>query len=120
MWIASILGAVVLTATISTARADGKAEAHSTLMTVSRWGMCLLEKMGDAQAKGMVMPVVLKVDAKFRAKYGFAATDVARERYGDDFVKRYYEMAKAEHDRLPKDHAAHCASLNQRVVALAQ
>lgn len=119
MYIAAILFAFMLGT--SAARADEasmRSEAHTNLMAVARWGMCLVERMGETAAKGMIYPIVGKVDAAFVKKYGMKATDIAQERFGPDFVKRYYEMAKVEHDRLPQDHAAVCARYNQRVLAL--
>lgn len=90
-----------------------RAEADANLMTVARWGVCLLDKLGDeTQAKGMVYPVVMKVDDAFVRKYGMKATDVARERYGSDFVKVYYDRAKAGFQK------SDCAAANERVLAL--
>jgi hypothetical protein len=105
---------------VSHARADAGSDSHQTLMTVARWGVCLLDTMGEVQAKSMVYATVAKVDLAFQRKYGQKATDLAQTAYGEDFAKVYYNLAKIDHDRNVGNREATCRNLNQKVVSLVQ
>lgn len=118
MRISTTIAAILLSTSV--ALADARSESNQTLTTVARWGMCLVDTMGEEQAKGIVYATVAKVDASFQRKYGRKATDFAQEAHGDNFVQHYYDQAKASHARLQGDRAGVCKSLSQRVVSLAQ
>lgn len=98
--------------------AEAKAAAHQQLMTVARWGMCLLETTPEDKARGIVTSVVMRLDGKFAERYGTQATNIARDAYGDNFVETYYNLAKAEHERLPPEHAETCRRFGASVMGL--
>lgn len=98
--------------------AEAKAVSHQQLMTVARWGMCLLDTNPEDKARGIVTAMVMRLDTRFAERYGTAATNIARDAYGDDFVQTYYNAAKAEHDRLPADRSDICRRYGAAVLAL--
>lgn len=114
-----ILTVVAMTALSTQARADVRSDSHQTLMTVARWGVCLLDTMGEIQAKSMVYATVSKVDTAFMRRHGQKATEIAQATYGEDFAKVYYNLAKTDLDRNVNRDAT-CRTLNQKVVSLVQ
>jgi hypothetical protein len=112
--------AAIAASLVGHARADAGSDSHQTLMTVARWGVCLVDTMGEIQAKSMVYATVAKLDVAFQRKYGQKATDLAQTAYGEDFARVYYNLAKIDHDRNVGNREATCRNLNQKVVGLVQ
>lgn len=109
------LAALVVAAGVCSAHADSRSESHAILTTVSKWGMCLVARQGEPSAKAQVYSVVGQIDAAFQRKHGVKATDIARERFGDNFVNQYYTMAKADYAASPSTDAQ-CTRLGTQVI----
>lgn len=94
---------------------DVVTDTEQTFTTVARWGVCLVDVVGEDRAKMAVHGKVAEIDAAFAKTYGRKATDVAEELHGGNFVRYYYEIAKAEHDRLGARRQPFCAAQAQKV-----
>jgi hypothetical protein len=113
-----ILTLIAALCSTAASAANIQAETEKDFNTVARWGVCLVDVVGEDRAKMAVHGKVAEIDAAFAKRYGRRATDVAEELHGGNFVVYYYEAAKAEHDRLGLKRDSFCAVQDKKVSGL--